>query len=227
LPEAVARALGDRVRLRTRVEEIAVGDDSVRVALEGGEEVRARTAVLATPAHVTRTIARDLPDETRGALAEIVYGSYVVAAVLTSETEAMPWDGIYAVATAKRSFNMLFNMANVVRGGAREPGGSLMVYSGGRLAQRLWDADDAQVRTTYLDDLDAVFPGAGDLVAETHVHRWEHGLPYVRPGRERLQRTLEQPLGRLALAGDYLGARYTDTAIATGAAAAASVRAQL
>jgi protoporphyrinogen/coproporphyrinogen III oxidase len=101
------------------------------------------------------------------------------------------------------------------------------VYSGGRLAKKLWDADDAEVRETYLADLDAVLPGARDVVAESHVHRWEHGLPYVRPGRERIQGALERPLGRLFLAGDYLGTRYTDTAISTGAAAAAAARAQI
>ena len=68
-----------------------------------------------------------------------------------------------------------------------------------------------------------VLPGSRALVSETVVHRWEHGLPYVRPGRHRLQPGLERPLGNLLLAGDYLGSRYTDTAIRTGFAAAARI----
>jgi monoamine oxidase len=39
--------------------------------------------------------------------------------------------------------------------------------------------------------------------------------------------TLEQPLGRLHLAGDYLGGSYTETAIASGQAAALDVRSAL
>lgn len=226
LPETIAAALGGRVRLGTRVEEVAPDGEGVLVRHAGGE-VRARFAVVATPAHVARAVVRGLPPETDEALAQIVYGPYVLAAFLTGEREATPWDGIYAVAVARRSFNMLFNPANVLRGGEREPGGSLMVYSGASLGRRLWGLDDERVAERYLDDLDAVLPGARSLVEETVVHRWEHGLPYVRPGRARVQRALERPLGNVFLAGDYLGTRYTDTAIATGTRAAAAIRARL
>jgi oxygen-dependent protoporphyrinogen oxidase len=102
-----------------------------------------------------------------------------------------------------------------------------MVYSGASLARELWGLDDARVVETYLRDLDHVLPGASSVVAEAVVHRWEHGLPYVRPGRHRIQRALEQPLGNVFLAGDYLGTRYTDTAIGTGLAAAANIAQQL
>ena len=141
----------------------------------------------------------------------------------------MPWDGLYAVAAARRSFNLFFNMANVLRArdARREPGGSLMVYSGAGLGRRLWDEDDACVRELYLGDVDAMFPGAGAVVDDVVVHRWSHGLPYVRPGRERAQGALERTLAPLFLAGDYLGTRYTETAIATGRAAADAARAYL
>jgi oxygen-dependent protoporphyrinogen oxidase len=42
-----------------------------------------------------------------------------------------------------------------------------------------------------------------------------------------VQRVLEQPLGNVFLAGDYLGSRYTDTAIRTGTAAAEAIRARI
>jgi protoporphyrinogen/coproporphyrinogen III oxidase len=228
LVETIASALGERVRLRTRVEDVTADGDEVRITHSTGEE-RAQFAVVTTPAYATRLLIRGLPDETRDALGELVYGPYVVAAFRTEETEPMPWDRIYAVATARRSFNMLFNTANVLRADVkrREPGGTLMVYSGAGLARGLWDVDDAQVVATYLTDLDGVFPGASRLVEETIVHRWEQGLAYVRPGRYRIQRALERPLGRVLLAGDYLGSRYTETAIATATAAAATIRAQL
>ena len=226
LAEAIAAALAKRVRTGCRVERVVCDGEGVRV-VSADAELRARYAVLATPAHVTRAIAPDLPEETRGALGEIVYGPYVLAAFLTGEAGPAPWDEIYAVAVARRSFNMLFNMANVLRGGPRQPGGSLMVYSGASLGRRLWEVDDERVVETYLADLDAVLPGVRDLVDETVVHRWEHGLPYVRPGRHRIQRALERPLGNVFLAGDYLGTRYTDTAITTGMGAAQAIRSRL
>jgi oxygen-dependent protoporphyrinogen oxidase len=227
LPEAIAAELGDRIRLQTRVEEVAPVNGGVQVTHEGGEE-RARFAVLATPAYVTRAILGAAPDETLAALGEIAYGSYVLAAFSTNETGPAAWDDVYAVATPQRAFNMLFNTANVLRRSAsRRPGGTLMVYSGGSLARRLWEEDDARIADTYVADLDGVFPGAAQLVEETVVHRWERGLPYVRPGRHRLQQALERPLDPIFLAGDYLGSRYTETAISTGAVAAAAIRGRL
>ena len=228
LPEAIAAALGDRVLTGTRVHMVAAEGDGLRVVHERGE-LRARCAVVATPAHVTATVVRDLPEATRAALGEIVYGPYVVGAFLTRETERTPWDGIYALAAARRSFNLLFNTANILRGqeAKREPGGSLMVYAAASLGRRLWDAADDDVIEAYLGDIDDFLPGLRDVVAESVVHRWKHGVPYVRPGRHRLQPALTRPLGDIFLAGDYLGIRYTDTAISTGVAAAAAVRQRL
>jgi oxygen-dependent protoporphyrinogen oxidase len=102
-----------------------------------------------------------------------------------------------------------------------------MVYSGAGLARRLWDEDDAHVRGVYLADLDGMFPGAADVVEEIVVHRWPKGLPYAAPGRAKLQPALERPLAPFFLAGDYLGVRYVETAVATGLGAAAAARAHV
>jgi len=214
LTAAIAAALGSRVRTGSPVERVIEEPGAVRVIC-AGEELRARHAVIATPAHVTRAITA-LPAELDGALAQIAYGRYVLAAFLVDEEGAAPWRGVYAIATPGRSFNMLFNMANVLG-----RGGSLMAYSGASLAGPLWALDDDEVRSRYLADLCEVLPGV--RVAETVVHRWEHGLPFVRPGRHAVQGILERACGRVVLAGDYLGSRYTDTAIASGLSAAARV----
>jgi oxygen-dependent protoporphyrinogen oxidase len=232
LTEKLAADLGPRLNTECRVEEVTSDGDGVRVGYVVGDqrrEVQARFAIVATPAYVTRSIVRGLPDETDRALGEIVYGPYVVAAFLTDETSPMPYDHVYAVAVANKSFNMLFNMANVVRAQspAREPGGSLMVYSGAGLGRRMLELSDEQVTSTYLADLNDIYPEARRAVREVVIQRWERGLPYPRPGRYRLQRALEQPLGKVFLAGDYLGTWYTDTAIQTGMAAAEAIRRHL
>jgi protoporphyrinogen oxidase len=117
---------------------------------------------------------------------------------------------------------MVFNLANVVRGpGARRPGGSLMLYSGGRrLAAPLLKLTDEEIVERYLTDLDEVLPEARSMVLETIVQRWPRALPYPYAGRYRIQPALDRPLGRIALAGDYLGNLYTETSIQTGLAAA-------
>jgi oxygen-dependent protoporphyrinogen oxidase len=231
LPQAIAGVLGDRVHLRSPVVQVSPIGQGVAVTYrsDGSEEtIEARFAVVATPAFVTRAIVENLPPEADRALGQIVYGPYVVGALLTNETAPMPYDGIYAVATPKRSFNMMFNTANVLRSGDhREPGGTLMVYSAASLADALRDRSDDEVARTYIDDLGAIFPEIPQHVQEVHIKRWEHGLPHPRPGRHLLQPALRQPLGNVLLAGDYLGITYVETAVSTGSAAAHEIRRRL
>ena len=229
LPEALASALGDKVVLDVRVEHLSADENGVRIQLTKDgreEEMTARYAVVATPAYETRRIISGLAEETASALEQIPYGPYVVMALLTGEKGPTPWDDVYAIATPKRSFNMLFNHANVLRSGlgGREPGGSLMVYAGAGRARQLIDKSDEEIIQTYLRDLYDLFPELDGIVEETVVQRWEHALAQVRPGRHLLQDALERPLGNVFLAGDYFGTFYTETAAQTGFEAAAKVR---
>jgi protoporphyrinogen/coproporphyrinogen III oxidase len=227
LPEAVADALGDRVRTGTRVERVVPDTDGVTVHC-GGEEIRGRYAVVATPAFAARDLLEGIPGDTAEALGRVAYGPYVVGALLTDEPGPMPYDGIYAVATPKTSFNMLFNTANVTRGsGRREPGGTLMVYSAASLADALADRDDDEVARLYADDVARIFPAVSGHIREVRIRRWPQGLPHPRPGRHLLQPALERPLGNVFLAGDYLGTTYVDTAVSTGTSAAHEIRRRL
>jgi len=171
----------------------------------------------------------DIDDDVGAALDRIVYGPYVSAAVLTNETGRQRWDGVYAIATRKRSFNVVFNMSNVVRARetARQPGSSLMVFSPARLGRRLIELSDQELMATYTRDLDQLFPGFSSHIVESHVQRWPLGLAYCFPGRGRLQPELTRPMDRLFLAGDYLGTWYTETAIQTGFQAAQDIRSAL
>jgi oxygen-dependent protoporphyrinogen oxidase len=225
LTESIAAALGDRLHLDSPVDEIVHKKNSVVVRYrENGveTEVEARCVVLATPATVSHRVAVDLDRDVREALSKIVYGPYVSAAFLTNETERQVWDDAYAIATPKRSFNVLLNMSNVVRGYERErqPGSSLMTFSPASLARQLLDRDDDDIRNIYLRDLDQILPNFGEKVVETQIQRWQTGAPYCFPGRGKLQPTLTRRGGRVFLAGDYLGTLYTETAIGTGLSAA-------
>jgi oxygen-dependent protoporphyrinogen oxidase len=199
----------------------------VRYEQEGSEhELLARHAVIATKAFDAARIAEDLPAETRKALVVIPYGPSVVMAIMTGESTPMAWDGIYALATPNRAFSMLFNVANVMRprSATRERGGSLMVYRSGHGALNLLERSDSEIEAAFLSDFYAVYPDARGIVTETMLLRIPQMLPHVAPGRAALQPALERPLGRLHLVGDYLGIEYAETAIASGQAAAASIR---
>jgi len=225
--------LDGRILAGAEAFDVAVDGDVVRVRIAGqaGErELRARHVVLACKAFEAATIvSAGLPTEPRAALQAIPYGPTVVMGMITDEKGPMPWDGIYALATPMRSFNILFNAANVLRprSDRREPGGSLTVSRPGHAALDLMERTDTEIERRFLDDLYAMFPQARGIVRETLLLRMPRMLPYVAPGRAALQPPLERPLGRLHLAGDYLGTAYTETAVQTGHAAALAIRLSL
>jgi oxygen-dependent protoporphyrinogen oxidase len=233
LVEGIAAELEGRVELGAVVEAVEPdgGGVTVRYRPAGGEpvELRAGHAVVATKAFEAAELVSGLPGDTVAALRGLPYGPTVVMAILTGERGPMPWDGMYALATPQRSFNMLFNVANVVhsRPGHVRTGGSLMVYRSAHGARELLELADDRVEQRFLDDLYAIYPAARGLVRETQLLKLPRMLPYPAPGRAALQPALDRPLGRIHLAGDYLGGVYTDTAIASGQRAARSVRAAL
>ena len=232
LIDALAEGVAGRIGLRSEALEVAAEGDVVRVRyrLDGGEhEALARHVVVATKAFDAARIVSGLPADTLHALESIPYGPTVVMGIMTSEQGAVPWDGLYALATPKRAFSMLFNTVNVVRprSDVREPGGSLMVYRSGRAALELLERTDAEIERAFLDDLAAIYPETRAIVDETMLLRMPRMLPYAAPGRSSLQPALERPLGRVHLAGDYLGGVYTETAIQTGESAAETARAAL
>lgn len=225
LTETMAQAMRERIQLGTEVHEVVHESDHVvvRYRRDGQEhEVRARTAVLATPATVTHKLAVNLPADTREALGQVKYGPLVSGAFLTKETTPQPYDGTYGMAVGKKSFIVALNHGNLVRGRetARQPGGSLMTFSSASQARALLNLTDDEIRARYIADLDSIFPGFAGNVEESHVARWPLGAPYCFPGRGRIQSVLTRPNGRVFLAGDYLGTFYTDTAISSGFSAA-------
>jgi oxygen-dependent protoporphyrinogen oxidase len=233
LIDALGDELEGRIVTGVEVRDVAVEGDVVRVRLVdgGGErELRARHVVLACKAfETTEIVSQGLAAETRTALDAIPYGPTVVMGMITGESGPMPWDDLYALATPLRSFSMLFNVVNVLRprSAVREPGGSLMVYRSAHAALELLERTDAEIEQAFLDDLYAIYPQARGNVRETLLLRMPRMLPYVAPGRAALQPALERPLGRLHLAGDYLGHSYTETAVRTGHEAALAIRSAL
>ncbi|MBX3575648.1 MAG: FAD-dependent oxidoreductase [Rhizobiaceae bacterium] len=180
LAEAVAKAVGPRhIRLGAEVVEVAASGGQVRVSYrrEGTvETVTARHAIVAVPAFVAARIVTALPDRLRTTLQTVQYGPFVSLGILTREASPMPWDDLYAVVFPEASFDMFFNHANPLRtGGTRQPGGSLMVYAGGRKARDLLERTDAEIEALFLADLRRAFPQIEGIVAETQVAKWNPG----------------------------------------------------
>ena len=226
LPQALGHALGERVRLNTPAQSIE--PDGEELVVDG---IRTRHVIVAAQApHAAPLVAAVAPTAAE-ALARITYGAFLSVAIETDERGPMPWDGLYAMATPGRVFDMFTNQAHCLRTGPRRPGGSLMLFAGGRAAAALARESDAVIAERFVADLHSLYPESRGIVARTRVHRWELGNVYAQPGRARLQPAIEGPLGparNVHLAGDYFAALGNmEAAARTGLAAAERVDALL
>jgi oxygen-dependent protoporphyrinogen oxidase len=224
LPAALGRELGTRARTGARVDAVTP-DGADLVVHAGGEEIRARQVIMAAQAPHAAPLVAPVAERAASALAQLTYGAFLSVAVETSETAAMPYDDIYAIATPGRVFDMFTNQAHALRaGGPRRPGGSLMLFAGARGAAALMRERDEVIVERFLADLHELYPQTRGVIAGATVQRWELGNVYARPGRGRLQPALEGALGpheNLHLAGDYFAELGNmEAAAQTGLAAA-------
>jgi oxygen-dependent protoporphyrinogen oxidase len=226
LPAALGRELGDRARTGCRVHAITPDGQGLVVHHDGGE-VSARHVIVAAQAPYAAPLVAPVAEQAAAALAELTYGAFVSVAVQTCETTAMPYDGVYAMATPGRVFDMFTNQAHALRGGPRRPGGSLMLFAGARGAAALMREPDELIVERFLADLHQLYPQTRGWIAGARVHRWQLGNVYARPGRSRIQPVLEGPLGaheNLHLVGDYFAELGNiEAAARTGRAAAERV----
>ena len=106
-----------------------------------------------------------------------------------------------------------------------------MLFAGARAAGALQRQSDEAITDRFLADLHDLYPQTRGVIADAVVHRWELGNVYARPGRHRLQATLEGALGehsKLHLAGDYFAELGNiEAAARTGTVAAERVETQL
>ena len=224
LPEALAERLGTAVRLQTTVERVERHEGHVLIHAQDATgrpvSLRTKTAIVATQAPVTHSIANDLPDDTRAALAAVRYGPFLSVAINIREQAPGPLERSYAVSMPNMNFSVLFNQSvNRFALADHERGGSLMMFAGAARAEALSKEDDAKIASRALHDLLHLFPGS-EIAGEPVVKRWQNGAPFAFPGRAALQPALTRPLERLALAGDYLEFPNMEAAIQSGYAAA-------
>ena len=229
-PETMRERLADRVLMGCEVTSVRPERAGAAVTFthDGADHmVWARHVVMAVPAAVARRVVVGLPPEVDAALADAVVGPFVSMGVLTGEQQAMPWDDIYAMTTPGHAFDMLFNHANPLRHGARRPGGSIMVYSGGAQARRLMEVDDEKIRALYLADLAKIMPELDGQIVETIVQRWPVGNSYRRPGMKfaAILRYCERQDTVVHVCGDYFAELGSiEVASSSGMEAALSAR---
>ena len=119
LPAALGRELGDRARTGCPRRRRPARRRRPRRRLRGGEEIRARHVIMAAQAPYAAPLVAPVAERAADALAQLTYGAFLSVAVETSETTAMPYDDVYAMATPGRVFDMFTNQAHALRTAAR------------------------------------------------------------------------------------------------------------
>lgn len=229
LPEALAHGLGRAFRAGHRVTRVRVqpSDGAVSVSYETDEGegvLRARACILATPAFVTSTIAPDLPERTRGALAAIRYGAFLAVGVRLAGTAPLPWRDTYAIATPGLGFSVLFNHDRMLSAEAGDANAhSVMLFRGASGAEGWMAGNHDALIAHWIGDLETHFPETRGQIRDVVLMPWPSGAPYAFPGRAMLQPDLEACQPPVVLAGDYLEFPNMEAAASAGSRAAAQV----
>lgn len=224
LPTALASRLGPIVKPGHRVVQARLTqsetDPLVTLTVEGpaGEHaIDARACILATPAHVTRAIAADLPPAALSALERIRYGAYLTMSIDLAPMDHVSWKDTYAIATPDLAFSVLFNhdaMRHELNGH------SVMLFTGALGAARSIAEDEPTLVSRWLKDLEMRFPETRGRVRHVEIAKWRTGAPFATPGRARLQPALDAVGGPFLLAGDYLEFPNMEAAAGSGRRAA-------
>ena len=220
--KALARAMGGRLSLRSRVVSVQAADGGYAVEVEGDggrSRIWARKVVSALPAPVAATVIDDIPDWKKHALGAVRYGRFMTTNIVVSPKDAPP---SRHPLTSARS-DVLYNLdAFVIRtpGNFDESGGCFHNIVGDPTARVVWDDPDHTIKTGTLLALFRLHPEYRDRVVRVEVQRWPLGMPLYSVGRMKTFDQLAEPVGGIFFCGDYSWASNMEGAALSGARAA-------
>jgi len=224
--KALARAIGDRVSLQSRVRSVRAADGGHAIEVDGERETRqvwARHVVSAVPAPVAAEVIDGLPGWKRQSLGAVRYGRFLTTNIVVSGRGAQPTR--YPL-TCSRS-DVPYNLdAFVIRtpGDFDEHGGCFHNIVGDPTARVVWDDPDDTIKTGTLLELFRLYPQYRERVVRVEVRRWPHGMPLYSVGRMKTFDHLAEPVGGIFFCGDYTWASNMEGAALSGERAAAQVQ---
>ena len=167
LPEAFALALAGVVQLERPVTAVEIYDDGVVVRTAEGD-VTAAYVIVAAPLPALRDVefTPHLPDAVNGAVETLNYGPH--SKVLMQFSRRFWLDEDISEIATDGDYGWLWEGTDQQDGDA----GIFLGYASGAYADALAAQGEAQRLAAALDQIEAVFPGAGDLLLDTHVQTW-------------------------------------------------------
>lgn len=207
LTEAMARALGDRVRLGMRVDAVDMDASGCELRCADGTRLRARYTIAAVPFSVLRRIriSPALQGDQAEAVARMPYGNQSQVWLRAKEPY---WekDGIEASMWTDGPFTLI--RQQIEADGTRE---LVSVLSFSDKARRLDALPEAERGRQAIAAIERMRPAARGTLEFIGAHSWELA-PFSRgcsfqlvPGRVRAwQQAMARPYERLHFAGEHL-----------------------
>lgn len=230
LPEALARALGDRVRTSGAVVEVRPrgpgGGTGAQVVLADGTLLEADRVVLATPAHAAASILRAAAPDVAAALDGIRYVDiHVVGLGYHRIDVAHPLDGFGFLVPRGgrvRCLGVLWS-SSLYPDHAPAERVALRALYGGAFDPGFGDLTDDEALAAVRRDLEITLGITSDP-EWVDVVRWRRGIPQFTLGhRERVaaaREALAKALPRVRLVGNYLDGVGVNDAVRTARATA-------
>jgi protoporphyrinogen/coproporphyrinogen III oxidase len=229
LPDALARELGNAVRLETAVESIAlVHNANWRIKIRGGGALETDAVICAARAPDVAAVVETANAELAALLRQIGYSSAATVNLAYKESDfpRMPQGFGFVVPAAERR-KIIAGSFSSLKFAGRAPAGCLLmrVFMGGVLQKEMMALDDAAMARTAREEIAALL-GVHAAPILTRVARWGDSMPQYAVGHLSLAAAIEQRAAKLpglALAGAaYHGVGVPDC-VHSGEQAAESV----
>lgn len=216
LVDALAKQLGDVVRLNTRVASVEKTESGFEVRLEGGEAIEASHVVVALPAHAASKLLSSIDAE----LSHELYGiPYVSTATVTlayeRERVAHPLDATgFLVPVRERKHVMAATfVSSKWPGRAKEGKVLLRAFLGGGHDERVLDRDDDRLVSLVRAELEPLLGLRGEPIL-TRVVRFHRASPQPVVGHiermKRIKARVEKTQGLFVIGNAYEGVGIPD-----------------
>ena len=225
IAKALAREIGGRVSLRTRVTSVQPDGDGYVVLAEGPEgsrSVHARRVVCALPGPVAADVVGGLPGWKMDALRAVHYGRWISTPIVVAPAGRS--SATYPL-VASRPF-VRYNVDGFM---ARTPGdfnaegGCFHSFMADPAAKVVWDDPDQSIKSGAVRAFVEVFPEYADRIVRVELHRWQYGHPQYVRGLMRHFPLLAEPVDGIFFAGDYTWQANMEGAVCSGQRAADQV----
>jgi predicted NAD/FAD-dependent oxidoreductase len=235
--DAIANRLGNKIRLNSTVKSVTQANGIYTVTYEDADQykmsIRSRTVILAVPSSIALQIAPGLLSaEQESIMRQIYYAPYITVALFSDEPIfnrvfdlAVPdnyfFTDIYDSTWVQRAFDSsLLNKKKYII--------EIYIAAQSYKDETLLALSDSDVLSAIYARLDTLFPGAGNKVTGSDIHRFPYAYPVMTKGAyTRLTRLHAITTGSLQLAGDYMVYPTFEAAVESGSIAADKIKTQL